>query len=419
MTAKKPIAISGGRQEHLDGLRGLAASVVVLCHFTWALFPFGTMGGAAPLHGGWERVLLYPPMGLLVAGHFAVCLFFLLSGYVLSLPFLMNGAGWKELVVATVKRPFRLIGIVFVTSVLSLLLWRMGLYHNHKVAKISGSSWFDFCWSSAPPGGSDFVSRFISSTFDLATACNPPLWTIKRELLGSFIVYGILLTGRTRLLRWGILLGITWWFAGNFFQCFVIGVMISELHGWWGSTRPLARLPLWLSAALIVVTVICGSYPKYAMTYSADAASSYWFLSPRLPWLGGGWSMVGAIALFILVLHSPIAQRLLTRRPVLFLGKVSYSLYGVHFLILGSLSSWMFLAALPVAGYLGAASLALVSLVLCTLVFAKVLHETVDTFSIWGARVVGTQVRRLLNWRAVPAVEAGPVVERQFQPNDF
>jgi peptidoglycan/LPS O-acetylase OafA/YrhL len=150
------------------------------------------------------------------------------------------------------------------------------------------------------------------------------------------------------------------------------------------------------------------------MTYSADYASSYWFLSPRLPWLGGGWSMVGAIALFILVLHSPIAQRLLTRRPVLFLGKVSYSLYGVHFLILGSLSSWVFLAALPLVGYLGAAFLALVSLLLCTLVCAKVLHETVDTFSIWGARVIGTQVRRLLNWRAVPAVEAGPVVERPF-----
>jgi peptidoglycan/LPS O-acetylase OafA/YrhL len=414
-----PNATSAGRLEHLDGLRGLAASIVVLCHFVWALFPFGTMGGASPLHGGWECVLLYPPLGLLVAGHFAVCLFFLLSGYVLALPFLLKGTHWKDLVVAAVKRPFRLMGIVLATTLLSWLLWRLGLYHNHEVARLSGSAWFDFFWSSESPENGVFASQFISSTFDLATACNPPLWTIKRELLGSFIVYGILLVGRTWLLRWGILIVSAWWFSGNFFQCFIIGVMIADFHCWWGRTLPVARFPLWLSVALIIITVICGSYPKYAMTYSADAASSYWFLSPRLPWLGGGWSMVGAIALFILVLHSPIAQRLLTRRPVLFLGKVSYSLYGVHFLILGSLSSWMFLAALPVAGYLGAASLALVSLVLCTLVFAKVLHETVDTFSIWGARVVGTQVRRLLNWRAVPAVEAGPVVERQFQPNDF
>ena len=408
-------AISAGRQEHLDGLRGLAASVVVLCHFIWALFPFGTMGGTSPQHGGWEAVLLYPPLGLLVAGHFAVCLFFLLSGYVLALPFLLKGSHWKELVVATVKRPFRLIGIVFATSLLSWMLWWLGFYHNHEVAKISGSGWFDFYWATQSPALGAFASQFVTSTFDVATACNPPLWTIKRELLGSFIVYGILLAGQTRLLRWVVLLATAWWFAGNFFQCFIIGVMISDLHCSWERTRPLARLPMWLSTALIIVTVVCGSYPKYAMTYSEAYASSYWFLSPRLPWLGGGWSMLGAIALFILVLHSPVAQRFLTRRPVLFLGKVSYSLYGVHFLILGSLSSWLFLASLPAVGYLGAAVLAWLSLLITTLVCAKVLHETVDTFSIWGARVIGTQVRRLLTWRIAPT-QTGPEVKPQSNP---
>ncbi|OYW75825.1 MAG: hypothetical protein B7Z37_11575 [Verrucomicrobia bacterium 12-59-8] len=85
------------RYEHLDGLRGLAASAVVLAHFVSALYPHGTTGGAAPLHGGWEQAFLYPPLGLLVAGHFAVCLFFLLSGYVLALPLLLKGTPWRAL----------------------------------------------------------------------------------------------------------------------------------------------------------------------------------------------------------------------------------------------------------------------------------------------------------------------------------
>jgi hypothetical protein len=54
---------------------------VVLTHFVAAVYPHGVSGGAEPLHGGWEKVLLYPPFGLLVAGHFAVCLFFLLSSF--------------------------------------------------------------------------------------------------------------------------------------------------------------------------------------------------------------------------------------------------------------------------------------------------------------------------------------------------
>jgi peptidoglycan/LPS O-acetylase OafA/YrhL len=223
-------------------------------------------------------------------------------------------------------------------------------------------------------------------------------------LLGSFIVYGILLVGRTWLLRWGILIVSAWWFSGNFFQCFIIGVMIADFHCWWGRTLPVARFPLWLSVALIIITVICGSYPKYAMTYSAAYASSYWFSTQPLPWLGGGWSMLGAIAIFILVLHSPLAQRLLTRPSVLFLGRISYSLYGLHFLILGSVSSWVFLAALPAGGYLGAAALALLSLVISTLACAKMLHATVDTFSIWGSRIIGAQVRRLLTWRVPPSL---------------
>ncbi len=41
-------------------------------------------------------------------------------------------------------------------------------------------------------------------------------------------------------------------------------------------------------------------------------------------------SLVGIMILFILVLNSNLAERLLTQRPLLWLGKVSYSLYLVH-----------------------------------------------------------------------------------------
>jgi peptidoglycan/LPS O-acetylase OafA/YrhL len=234
--------------------------------------------------------------------------------------------------------------------------------------------------------------QVISSPFELATACNPPLWTIWRELLGSFIVYGILLAGRTRLLRWAILVVMAWWYAGNFFQCFVIGVMVADLHCW----RGLPRFPRWLSVCLLLAALFFCSYPKFAMSPSSGSGVPSWPLSPSLPWLGGGWPMVGALAFFLLNLHSPLARRLFTLPPLLFLGKVSYSLYGIHFIIIGSFMSWLFLAALPACGYAGAAVLAFLSMFVATLVCAKVVGDTVDAFSIRLAKVVGNQVRRRL-----------------------
>lgn len=404
--AIKPDSLSGSRLEHLDGLRGLAATVVVFCHFAWSLFPHAIVAGKAPLHGGWEPAFLNPPLGVLLSGYFAVCLFFLLSGYVLALPLLQKGLPWREIVVASAKRPFRLAGIVLATNFISWLLWRHGLYLNHEVAEVTGSGWLAYYWSSPAPLPGVFAHQLITTPFETATACNPPLWTIKRELLGSFLVYGILLAGRTRLLRWGILAVVSWWFAGNFFQCFIIGVMIADMQCWRGWPQLLARFSPWGSGFLILITVVCGSYPKYAMSYTPGHPDPWWLFSPRLPWLGGGWPMVGALAVFLLALHSPMARYFFTRRPLLFLGKVSYSLYGIHFIIVGSLMSWIFLAVLPVCGYLVSALLAFLTLAAVTLVCAKLLGETVDNFSIYLAKLVGTHVRLLLSWRGTPVSAA-------------
>src|SRR5512138_1450038 len=69
------------RQTQLDSLRGLAACSVVLCH----------AGNILPaVYDDPQRLwwLTKTPLALLRAGHAAVVFFFILSGYVLVLPFL-------------------------------------------------------------------------------------------------------------------------------------------------------------------------------------------------------------------------------------------------------------------------------------------------------------------------------------------
>ena len=62
---------------YLDGLRGLAAFVVVFHHFIYAFYPALFLGSNAQLHlkGGEEAFLSGSVFNLLYNGNFAVCVF--------------------------------------------------------------------------------------------------------------------------------------------------------------------------------------------------------------------------------------------------------------------------------------------------------------------------------------------------------
>ena len=84
-TAPIQRAESGSRVEQLDSLRGLAAMSVVVSHHL-LVFPAVFEAFKSKTPGPDEALLLLPPVYIFWAGHCAVVLFFVLSGYVLSLP---------------------------------------------------------------------------------------------------------------------------------------------------------------------------------------------------------------------------------------------------------------------------------------------------------------------------------------------
>ena len=89
-TVASPAAVAGGerlatRNRGLDGIRGVAAAMVVAHHLAlcggWMSDPFAEQPA---ISSGFERVMTYTPLHLLWAGGEAVFVFFVLSGYVLA-----------------------------------------------------------------------------------------------------------------------------------------------------------------------------------------------------------------------------------------------------------------------------------------------------------------------------------------------
>ncbi|MES2691064.1 MAG: acyltransferase family protein, partial [Bacteroidota bacterium] len=94
MNATKPEVVNifermintGHRLTYFDGLRGVAACMVFFSHLLCAFYPATNTGLTSQVHitGNAELFMRNTPFNVLFNGELAVCIFFVISGYVLS-----------------------------------------------------------------------------------------------------------------------------------------------------------------------------------------------------------------------------------------------------------------------------------------------------------------------------------------------
>jgi len=407
---KQPSSVC--RFDELDSLRGIAATVVVVAHLTGIFLPGAVF--AKDGHYAWEKLFVSTPLHLLTSGHLAVCLFFVLSGFVLSVHWLAPGRRLttQDLLVVTLKRPVRLAGMVVVTEIIGMLCWWQGWFVTQAAAARLHNSWLAYFWPK-PLEGHD-VSALLTGPFFYGVSFNPPLWTIALELYGSFLVFGMVAL-LTRLARGRLLVLIALLVvlgrlpkmmaacgydsqlipAGHWLllQGFVFGIIAAQL---WHMPGMLARC--WqikpLRWAWLVVAVVFASFPYYGGT----DGTLYRLLPTLTSKLGGGYPMLGAFRLFMQVLAG-WGRRLLLSAPARLLGRLSYALYGCHFIILPTISCGLYLY---LDGYGWSYTAIILSIFAVTLPLvlggAWLLTRYVDAPSIRAASRVGRLVKNGFLW---------------------
>jgi acyltransferase-like protein len=125
----------GDRFGQLDSLRGIAAATVVVGHLIRSVPAIDDRSQAF-----WA--LKYTPLHVFWAGHQAVIFFFVLSGFVLALPFYSRAVSYRTFVV---KRVLRICVPYWSTVVL-------GSRGSHCSGGAPGCSWL--CWPTPTPYGS-------------------------------------------------------------------------------------------------------------------------------------------------------------------------------------------------------------------------------------------------------------------------
>ena len=115
----------------LDSLRGLAALMVVADHFLYTFYPAVIAGPTAALPHGHIlfKLFLGLPFGFMVNGAFAVVLFFVLSGFVLTVQFFETKDN-KVLARQGFKRYLRLGVPILGTVLLGYVLMHLSLLYS-------------------------------------------------------------------------------------------------------------------------------------------------------------------------------------------------------------------------------------------------------------------------------------------------
>lgn len=394
--------------EKLDALRGIAALIVVSGHFAAMLHPGMVFGNSGS--GTWEFLFSSTPLHLFVSGHFAVCLFFILSGFVLSVNTLAPGTrpGLREMLSALVRRPVRLAGIVLVTELSGFWCWKHGWLFNQEVSKLLNNPWLGWFWQGQPPD--DALWKMANSPFLEAAQFNSPLWTITLELYGSWLVL-VSMWLLTRTTTWRLaamimlFLALSWlprWMtacgyqhalipAGHWklLQGFVIGMIAAQ--AW--HAPPAGAIRCWKHRAVrrvwLTMGVLFASVPQYA---PREGLFFGWL--PSLPSeLAGGYPMLGAIMIFICVLGGT-GRQLLHHVFVRTLGKLSYAVYGCHFIIQASVGCFIYLQLASGGWNAHIASLAaFAATMLLTLATAHLLTRWIDSPCIRMASAIGKLIR--------------------------
>jgi len=231
------------RVEFLDGVRGWASFAVLLHHLLMCFLVFTTPF----LRYDRERLvrdissnnyldfLAGIFVNFITDGHLAVLIFFVLSGYALSVGQL--NLAKRKLALATTSRYFRLMMPILITSLIAYLLLKLNLMFNLQVAttpeKSSGwlGTFYKFDANIKDVIRFSFYDVFFN--YDYVKTYNSSLWTMPIEIAGSFMIYAYLGIFRTtEKINWKLVLPstIALFLVKPLFSCFLIGYVIAELN---------------------------------------------------------------------------------------------------------------------------------------------------------------------------------------------
>ncbi|WP_158782516.1 acyltransferase [Pantoea sp. BAV 3049] len=320
----------------LDGLRGIAAITVIFSHITVMFYPYLHAGLTAnPNPSNAAKILFNSPFTFFYKGTSAVMLFFVMSGFVLSYSIIRKGFSPDFLKTAVIRRYLRLNIPVIASIFICLILVKLGSFRATEFGIKLTLSWA----YTSDKGILEALKQAIYGSIILGKGTfNYVLWTINIEFFGSLLVYFLIvfLGHNIFLLRMACLaisactltnsVPFVWGMG-----LFPAGVLLATFN-----VKSNGSL---VSIIISAFTLLIGLY-LYGFN---SESSSYHYINMYLDYLNNNGfdipkgfivSIIGVIMVISCFCINASVFRLLESSLCRWLGKISYSVYLTHTLVL-------------------------------------------------------------------------------------
>ncbi|KEF61642.1 uncharacterized protein A1O9_03210 [Exophiala aquamarina CBS 119918] len=334
---------------YLDSLRGYAACVVYMFHM------YGYPDGG---------IMSQPILRLYSAGPAMVSLFFVISGYVLSLRMLklMRTQQSAQLLDCLASSTFRRYLRLYVPTALATFLTMIMIHLGWCKQLMALPTWWEQFWdwlddvgySSNPFQAVDgwyFVEGFRTKFLD-------QMWTIPVEFRGSIILFALCtatckMSTRSRMSVSSLVILFSYYWEVTYVASFVAGMLIADMSLSWNPSRQAqTKLPQLRSddnnysfrnpgltiaqqsgfIALFFVGLVLLSQPPdlgieglFPFQYLIYAIPSHYSDGAEHFWLS-----IGAILTITALEYSPSLQKPLIWGISLYIGELSFGIYAMH-----------------------------------------------------------------------------------------
>ncbi len=370
---------------YLDGLKGLGCVIVFLTHFVYAFYygMYHFQPESCHLPGNLDIAVGKSPLNLFFNGNTAVRLFLVISGYLLCRGFFLTGDK-SRLVQSARKRYLRLMPAVLAVNAVIFVCMKLGLYYNTPAAAVAGSEKWFAGFNAFAPSLSGMLKESLYGCFLFGSNdYNGVLWTIQILFLGAYVDYALaafVSRFRFRWLLYGVLAAAL---LRTDFLSICLGYVLCDLmHTDWSWRKRLCGCrPLnWF---LLAAGLYFMSYPSAGFGYEG----TIWGLLPLV--LVNYYHIFGVLCFVTAVLNLEPLQRFFSMRGFLYLGRISYSLYLIHFLVTATFGAWFLLTFYEILGYNLTSFLNLILISGITVLLSELSCRYVEPLSKKGEVLIG------------------------------
>jgi peptidoglycan/LPS O-acetylase OafA/YrhL len=345
------------REEYVDGMKGLACLFVLLGHFT-GIYKYAE--NATAIDSWFTRMLTKGPLSFFTAESFWLYLFFVLSGYLLTMS--TPPRKCSEFLKKCIKRVLRLAIPIMGAAVFTFAIQCTIGFYNFKIQDTVSNTWLTHLY------GTQLTLRdIIEEPFRVlllgSSKFNSPFWCLRDMLLASVIIYAVGWLCQTEKLK-GFTLGALILLGAIVNRGVIVACLVGAMTGF------LRQKIITLKAPNAVA--VCG------------------VLSPAVAFFTGNLYVIDVAFAFCL-LSVPLVPQVKFFFEADFvkkIGNVSFGIYALHWPVINSIGLGILYGLDKTLNPAPLMLLSLAGVLLVTFVLAIIFKVTVERLTSIACRVV-------------------------------